>query len=74
MHHRVKIGCGGADKPGAVNKERRSLFFIVAAFIDEIKLSVALKCARTCLSHFTTVAQSCQNSSFQGLLVNSSGN
>ena len=34
--------------PAAVNKKRRFLFFIVAAFIDEIKLSVALKCARIC--------------------------
>ena len=46
MPHRVKIGCGGADKPAAVNEEWRSLFFIVTAFIDEIKLLVALKCAR----------------------------
>ena len=45
MAQRVKTGCGGADKPAPVNKARRSLFYIVAAFIDEIKLSAALICA-----------------------------
>ena len=48
MAQRVKTGCGGADKPAPVNKARRSLFFIIAAFIDEIKLSAVLKCARMC--------------------------